>query len=66
MDIVFQHRSERNYSSCYQLKQNKLFPIEYTVSWDVPAPKIHKMIASGKGSFPADTTSSFLAMVLSK
>lgn len=47
-----QHRPQQNYSSCYQLKQNKLFPLENIVSWDVPACKIH-MIASGKGSFLA-------------
>lgn len=65
MDIVSQHRSQQNYSSCYQLKQNKLLPKENVVSWDVSACKIHK-IASGKGSFLANTTSIFLAIVLSK
>jgi len=38
---------------------------EQTVSWDVPACKIHK-IHSGKGCFLVNTTSNFLAMVPSK
>jgi len=35
VDIVAEHRPQENYSSCYQLKQNKLFlgmflPVKFT------------------------------------